>query len=79
MNIKIYTTSTCFYCKKAKAYFEEHDIEYEEYDVAENLTKRQEMLDISGQMGIPVIDIDGNIIIGFDKNKIKKLIAESKN
>ena len=56
--VKIYTTPPCVYCKMAKAYFKENSIEYKEVDVASDLKARQEMIEKSGQMGVPVIDID---------------------
>lgn len=76
--VKIYTTPTCAYCKMAKEYFKEHNIQYEEYDVAEDMQKRQEMFEKSGQMGVPVIEIDGKIVVGFDQSKVEKYIDESK-
>lgn len=72
--IKIYSTSTCVYCKMAKEFFKENNIEYTDVDVAADLKEREEMVQKSGQMGVPVIDIDGNIIVGFDRDKIKELL-----
>ena len=69
--VKIYTTPTCAFCKMAKAYFKEHDVKYEEYNVAEDKEKLKEMFDKSGQMGVPVIDIKGKIILGFDQPGIE--------
>lgn len=74
MDVRIYTTPTCHWCKIAKEYFKEKDIEYEEYNVAEDHDKAMEMVNKSGQRGVPVIDIDGQLIIGFDKETIDKLI-----
>ena len=73
--IKIYTTPSCVYCKMAKTYFTEHNVPYEELNVANDARLQQEMIQKSGQMGVPVIDIDGKIIIGFDKPKIAELIG----
>jgi glutaredoxin-like YruB-family protein len=73
--VKIYTTPTCAFCKMAKEYFKENKIEYEEYNVAENAEKRQEMFEKTGQMGVPVIEVNGNIIIGFDKSKVEEALA----
>lgn len=70
--VTIYSTPTCPYCLQAKAYFKENKIEYDEVDVAADQEKAQEMIEKSGQMGVPVIDIGGEIIIGFDKAKIDK-------
>jgi glutaredoxin 3 len=71
----IYSTPTCGYCHMAKDFFKEHSIDYTEYDVAADDAKRQEMIDRSGQMGVPVIDIDGELTIGFDEQKISKLLG----
>ncbi|MBI2645111.1 glutathione S-transferase N-terminal domain-containing protein [Candidatus Uhrbacteria bacterium] len=74
-NITIYSTPTCGYCKMAKAFFKENNIAYEEKDVAVDLAARKEMVDKTNQMGVPVINIDGTYIIGFDKTQIKKLLG----
>ncbi|MBI2120047.1 MAG: glutathione S-transferase N-terminal domain-containing protein [Parcubacteria group bacterium] len=70
--VKIYTTTTCMYCKIAKEFFEEKGVEYEEYNVGTDVEKRKEMLEISGQMGVPVITVEGEAepIIGFDKPRL---------
>ena len=73
--VKIYTTPTCHYCKMAKEYFKAKGIEYEEYDVMTDLAKRQEMVSRTGQMGVPVIDIDGKLVIGFDRPKINEYLG----
>ncbi|MBD3359523.1 MAG: NrdH-redoxin [Candidatus Buchananbacteria bacterium] len=70
----IYTTPTCPYCKQTKEYLKENEIEYQEMDVANDSAKAQEMIDKSGQMGVPVIDIEGEMIVGFDKEKIDKAL-----
>lgn len=72
--IKIYSTPTCPWCKKAKAYLGEKGIAYESIDVSSNEAAQKEMIDKSGQMGVPVIDIDGKIIVGFDKEEIDKTL-----
>ena len=72
--IKIYSTSTCPWCKKAKAYLTEKGIEFESVDVSSDEKAQKEMIDRSGQMGVPVLDIDGKIVIGFDKEKIDELL-----
>ena len=72
--IKIYTTPTCAYCKMAKEYFKSKNFEYEEYNVATDTSKQKEMIEKTGQFGVPVIDIDGKIIIGFDRTKINELL-----
>lgn len=74
-NIKIYTTPYCAYCKMAKEYFKSKNISYEEYDVMADIPKREEMVKKSGQMGVPVIDINGKIVIGFDRAKINEYLG----
>ena len=59
----------------AKEYFAKNSIQYDEYDVGRDIQKRQEMLDKSRQFGVPVIDIDGTIVIGFDKPKINEILG----
>jgi glutaredoxin-like YruB-family protein len=75
--VKIYTTPTCAYCKMAKEYFKENKIDYEEFNVAEDAGKRQEMFEKTGQMGVPVIEIGGQIVIGFDKSKVEELLEDA--
>lgn len=73
--ITIYTTPSCVFCRMAKSFFREHNVAYEEKDVTTNHQFVEEMVDKSGQMGVPVIDIDGEIVIGFDKQRIAQLIG----
>ena len=72
--IKIYTTPTCVYCKMAKKLFEDHNMPYEEYNVAEDERALEEMLKKSHQMGVPVIDIDGEIFVGFDRQGLARAL-----
>jgi len=72
--IKIYTTPTCVYCNTLKKYLDSKNISYEEIDVSQDEKKLEEMINISGQMGVPVVDIDGNIVIGFDRQNIDELL-----
>ena len=72
--VKIYSTPTCPFCKRAKAFFKEHNIEYEDVNVAENEKARDEMVEKSGQMGVPVIEIEKKIIVGFDEHELKKTL-----
>ena len=67
MKIMIYSTPSCTFCTMAKDFLKENNVPFEEFDVASNLEKRKEMVQKSGQMGVPVIDVDGAVIIGFDK------------
>ena len=68
----IYTTNTCVFCKKAKEFFKEHKIDYKEVDVGKDINAAKEMVEKSGQMGVPVIEVDDKIIIGFDKPALIK-------
>jgi glutaredoxin 3 len=72
--VKIYSTPNCPYCKMAKQFLAENNIAFEDIDVSVNQLAAQEMISRSGQMGVPVVDIDGQIVVGFDKNKIKQLL-----
>ena len=73
--VKVYSTPTCPYCIRTKQFLKENNIEFEDIDVSANQQTAQEMVDKSGQMGVPVLDIDGEIITGFDQNKIKALLG----
>jgi glutaredoxin-like YruB-family protein len=72
--VKIYSTPTCVYCKTLKGYLSQNKIEFEEIDVSKDEKQLQDMIKKSGQMGVPVVDIDGEVIVGFDKEKIDKLL-----
>lgn len=76
-NVTIYSTPTCGYCKMAKAYFQENNVQYTEKDVSVDAAARDEMVQKSGQLGVPVIDIDGNLVVGFDKPKLGELLGLS--
>lgn len=69
--VTIYSTPSCVYCNMAKNFFKANNIAYTEYNVASDLERRKEMIDKTGQMGVPVIDIGGNIVVGFDETQIK--------
>lgn len=73
--VEIYSTPTCTYCHAAKDFFTQNGIEYTEYDVATDLEKRAEMVEKSGQMGVPVINIGETVIVGFDEERIKAALA----
>lgn len=73
--VTIYSTPTCVYCKLAKDFFNAHRVEYAEYNVAEDLDQRKIMVEKSHQLGVPVIDIGGEIFVGFDKNGIVKALG----
>ena len=72
--ITIYSTPTCVYCKSLKEYFTEKNIKFQEVDVSENEKELEKMVAISGQMGVPVVDIEGEVVIGFDKEKIDEIL-----
>ena len=72
--ITIYSTPTCVYCNTLKEYLSKRNIEFKEIDVSTDEKELEKMVSISGQMGVPVIDIDGNIVIGFDRKKIDQLL-----
>lgn len=73
-DVTIYSTPACGYCKKAKAFFADNDVEYTEHDVSDNKEKREEMVQKSGQMGVPVIIVNDEIIVGFDKDKLTQVL-----
>ncbi|MBA7553173.1 Glutaredoxin 3 [subsurface metagenome] len=75
MTVKIYSTPSCGYCNKAKAYFREKSIGFTEYNVASDQRKAEEMVRKSGQMGVPVIDISGKIIVGFNQPEIDRALG----
>lgn len=77
--IKIYTTPTCPYCKMAKEYFKSKNLQYEEYNVAADRAKVQEMVEKSGQLGVPTIEINGKIIVGFDRRAIDEALTQEQN
>ena len=73
--VTIYSTPTCPYCDMAKKYLKEKGVEYTEIDVSTDQAKAKEMVDKSGQMGVPVLDINGTIIVGFDHKKIDEVLG----
>ena len=72
--VTVYSTSTCPFCIRAKQFLKDNSIQFENIDVSENHEKAQEMIKKSGQMGVPVLEIGEEIIIGFDKDKIKEAL-----
>lgn len=70
----IYSTITCPFCKMAKQYFKDNGVEYDEKDVTNDAALQQEMIDKSGQFAVPVIDIGGKIIVGFNKPAIDEAL-----
>ncbi|HXY74892.1 MAG TPA: Uxx-star family glutaredoxin-like (seleno)protein [Dehalococcoidales bacterium] len=78
MSVEIYTSPTCGYCHQAKQYFKANNIPFIEHDVASDREAAQRMVKLTGQMGVPVIIIDGEIIIGFDLPRLQQLLANRK-
>lgn len=73
--VKIYSTPTCHFCHMAKDFFTQNGVVFEDFNVATDLDKRKEMMERSGQMGVPVIDIDNKLIVGFDLPRIKEYLG----
>jgi glutaredoxin 3 len=73
--VTIYSTPVCHFCHMAKEFFKENNIAYTEHDVASDQAARAEMIDMSGQMGVPVIVIGDDLIIGFDEPKVKEILG----
>jgi len=73
-NVKIYSTPTCVYCKMAKEFFKKNNVSYEEFNVASDMKAREEMMQKSHQLGVPVIDVDGQVIVGFDRDTLAALL-----
>lgn len=78
MTVKIYTTTHCPYCVMAKEFFKKNNVAYQEINVEEDEKAAEEMVEKSGQMGVPVIDIDGTIIVGFNKPAIERALSKAK-
>ncbi|MFA5156732.1 MAG: glutaredoxin domain-containing protein [Candidatus Omnitrophota bacterium] len=74
-SVKVYSTSTCPYCIRVKQFLKDNNIAFEDVDVASNEKEAELMVEKSGQMGVPVLDIDGEIIVGFDKERIKEALG----
>ena len=73
--VTIYSTPVCGFCKMAKAFFVENEIEYTEHDVSTDEAMRKEMIEKTGQMGVPVIEIDEQVVVGFDKEKLSEMLG----
>ena len=74
MAVALYSTPTCAYCRKAKDYLRQQKIQFTEYNVASDQAKADEMVRKSGQMGVPVIDVNGRIIVGFNQPEIERAL-----
>jgi glutaredoxin 3 len=73
--VRVFSTPACPYCVTLKEFLKENNIEFEDINVAEDAQAREEMINKTNQMGVPVVDIDGEIVIGFDKGKISGLLG----
>lgn len=74
MTVIIYSTESCPWCKKAKEFLEEHNVKFTEKNVGEDVDAAEEMIRKSGQKGVPVIEAEGTVIVGFDENKLKEIL-----
>lgn len=73
--VTIYSTPTCHFCHTAKDFFTENKVTFTDHDVASDPEKRQEMIELTGQMGVPVIRIGDDVVVGFDEGKVKELLG----
>lgn len=76
--VSIYTTNTCKYCAMAKDFFNQNHIIYNEFNVGSDIEKRKEMVEKSGQMGVPVITVNDDVVVGFDEMKLRELLLANK-
>ena len=74
-NVTIYSTPTCTYCRATKEFFAEHNVQYTEHNVATDFERRNEMIEKSGQMGVPVIFVDNDMVIGYNKPRLAQLLG----
>lgn len=73
-SVRVFSTPTCAYCFTLKEFLKEHNIKFEDIDVSQNQGALKEMVEKSGQMGVPVIEINGQVIVGFNKARIVELL-----
>ena len=73
--VKIFTTPSCVYCRMTKQFFEKNSIKYQEFNVASDTKAREEMVQKSGQLGVPVTLVEGEIVVGFDQERLSKLLG----
>ena len=74
IKVRVFSTPSCPYCVTLKEFLKEHNVAFEDIDVSQDKKASDEMVEKSGQMGVPVVDIDGEIVVGFDREKIVKLL-----
>ena len=77
--VTIYSTPTCQYCEQAKEYMKENEIDYKEYDVSSDAERRKEMIEQSGQMGVPVIVLGDDLMVGFEKDRFQQMVKAHEN
>ncbi len=75
LSVKIYTTTTCPWCMKTKEFLKANNVKYAEVNVGEDEKSRNEMFEKSGQFGVPVTDVNGTVIVGYDKEALKKALS----
>ena len=73
--VRVYTTATCPWCMKTKEFLKAHNVKYQEVNVSDDEKARNEMFEKSGQFGVPVTDVNGTIIVGYDREALKKAIG----
>ncbi len=73
--VTIYSTPSCHFCHAAKEFFDANNVKYEDVDVAADLERRKEMIDMTGQMGVPVIRVGDDVVVGFDETKLRELLS----
>lgn len=73
--VLIYSTPSCHFCQMAKAFFQNNNIPYQDFNVAEDAEKRQEMVEMTGQMGVPVIKVGDEILVGYSEAKVREMIG----
>jgi glutaredoxin-like YruB-family protein len=76
--IKVYSTKMCPYCVTLKQFLKQHNVKFKDIDVSSDMKAQEEMIKKSGQMGVPVVDIDGEIVVGFNKEKISQILKLNK-
>lgn len=76
-NAIVYSTPSCMYCGLVKDFFKKNNVQFTEHNVATDLSKRKEMIDKTGQMGVPVVEIGGQVVVGFDEPKLRSILQIS--
>jgi len=74
-NVTVYSTPACSWCQAAKEHLQAHNVPFDDIDVSADMQRAREMVERSGQYGVPVLDIDGEIIVGFDRTRINALLG----